>query len=220
MKKDSCNSGPSCISILLLVMVILQAVTLFYLIRPAAQPVYQSLSPEQEKTMEVNNALLTKVSELTTLPNTQPVIAEVLDIDILMQEHPINADVYKDAANGDKVIAYEDKLIIYREDDNTIVYEGKNPNQIMQEQYIEELKEVLGQVGALTALDTKVVPQLSTIADIDVLREGNPELFASAENEDKILAYKERLIIYRPSTNQIIVDTAPAAAPVAPVVTE
>lgn len=221
MKKDSCNCGHSSISVLLFVMVILQAATLFFLVKPTAQPVYQSLSPEQEKTMEVNTDLLTEVAELTTLPKENPVIAEVLDIDILKQEHPVNADVYKDAANGDKVIAYADKLIIYRPDENKIIYEGKNPNQIMQEKYIEELKDVLAKVGALIALDTSAVPQLSTIADIDVLKEGNPGLFANAANEDKILVYEDRLIIYRPSTNQIIVEAAikdgavvPMAAPV------
>ena len=208
MKKEGSNRGNSLISILLFVMVILQAATLFFLIKPTAQPVYQSLSPEQEKTMELNTALLEKVSALTTLPKENPVIAEVLDVDILRQEHPINADVYKDAANGDKVIAYADKLIIYRPDENKVIYEGKNPNQIMQEQYIADLKDVLAKVGALTTLDTKTVPQLSTIADIDKLKAGNPKFFADALNEDKILVYPDRLIIYRPSTNQIIVEAA------------
>jgi hypothetical protein len=200
------TQGMGAVVLLLLVIAIMQAISLYLEFRPVYQPVYQVLSPVQEKTLKENNALLKEVSALTTLPNAEPAIAEVLDVELLKNEHQINAEVYKDAKDGDKVIGYEDRLIIYRPSEKKIVYDGKNPNQILSEQYVAALKEVLTKVSALTTLDQKAVPQLSTIGDVTQLQAQNPSVFANAQNGDSLLLYENRFIIYRASTNQLIYD--------------
>lgn len=194
------------VPLLLLVMVILQAGTLYFLMNPKAQPVYEGLSPEAAQIQEENSALLEKVAKLTSLPTgSSPVIAEVMDVDVLKNEHPVNAQVYVDAVNGDKVIAYEDRLIIYREEENKIIYDGKNPTQLAQEQYIVQ---VLTKVSALADISQDIMPQFSTIGDVDSLRENDSEIFANAANGDNILVYQDRIIIYRLSTDKIILDAA------------
>lgn len=200
------TQGMGAVVLLLLVIAIIQAISLFLEFRPVYHPVYQVLSPAQEKTAKENNALLTEVSALTTLPSTEPAIAEVLDVELLKNEHQINAEVYKDAQDGDKVIGYEDRLIIYRPSEKKIVYDGKNPNQILSEQYAAALKDTLAKVSALTTLDAKAVPQLSTIGDVTQLQTQNPTVFANAQNGDSLLLYENRFIIYRPSSNQLIYD--------------
>lgn len=207
-RKEEGRQSGGMIPLLLLVMVVLQAATLYFLINPKAQAVYEGLSPEAAQMQEENNALLSEVSELTTLPTTAPVIAEVMDVAVLKNEHPVNAQVYADAQDGDKVIAYEDRLNIYREDDNQIIYDGKNPTQLAQEQYLAELQAVLTKVSALTDINPQSVPQLSTIGDVDKLRETDAEVFANAANGDNILVYTDRIIIYRPDSDRIILDAA------------
>ena len=192
--------------LLLLVIAIIQAISLYLQFSPSYQPVYQVLSPTEEKTAKENNVLLTEVSTLTTLPTTEPAIAEVLDVELLKNEHQINAEVYKDAKDGDKVIGYEDRLIVYRPSEKKIIYDGKNPNQILSEQYALALKDTLAKVSALTTLDAKAVPQLSTIGDVTQLQTQNPTVFANAQNGDSLLLYETRFIIYRASTNQLIYD--------------
>jgi hypothetical protein len=200
------NQGMGAVVLLLLVIAVLQAISLYLQFRPAYHPVYQVLSPAQEKTLKENTALLKEVSALTSLPNTEPAIAEVLDVELLKNEHQINGEVYKDAQNGDKVIGYEDRLIIYRPSEKKIVYDGKNPNQILNEQYLAALQDVLGKVSALTTLDSKAVPQFSIIGDVTKLQAQNPNVFAKAQNGDSLLLYENRFIIYRASSNELIYD--------------
>lgn len=196
------------IPLLLLLMVILQGATLYFLMNPKAQAVYQGLSPEQIEVQAENVALLNELKELTTLPNANPVIAEVLDLEVLKNEHPVNAQVYASAMNGDKVIAYEDRLIIYREDGKTIVYDGKNPTQLAQEQYMAELEAVLTKLSSLTEINPQAIPQMSTIGDVDKLKAGDPNVFANAANGDTILVYTDRIIIFRADANKIILNAA------------
>lgn len=204
-RKHSYNGG-GIIPFLLLIMVVLQAITLYFLINPTAQPVYQALSPAQEKMQKENAKILEEVETIVDLPSGQPVVAEVQDIDVLKNEHPINAQVYADAQNGDKVIAYEDRLLIYRPAEQRVVYDGKNPTQLAEEQYMADLQDVLGKVSQLTELDTQTLPQFSTVGDAEKLREQDPNVFAQVVDGDKILVYSNRIIIYRPESNSLILD--------------
>lgn len=200
------TQGMNAVVLLLLVIAVLQAINVYFNVRPVYHPVYQVLSPTQEKTIKENQALLKEVRSLVNLPNAEPSIAEILDVELLKNEHQINAEVYKDAKNGDKVIGYEDRLIIYRPSEKKIIYDGKNPNQILNEQYLAALQDVLEKVSKLTTLDSKATPQFSVIGDVTKLQAQNPKVFAKAQNGDSLLLYENRFLIYRASSNELIYD--------------
>jgi hypothetical protein len=71
-----------------------------------------------------------------------------------------------------------------------------------------ESKNLISDVGKLTTLPANEQPTIATVADLSKLQ-GQP-FFASAQVGDKILIYTNanQIILYRPSTNQIIKSAA------------
>lgn len=68
-----------------------------------------------------NNAdLLTRVSRHMRLPDGNPQIATVANIDNLVKQQPF----FKGAKNGDRVLIYPDKVIVYDEQNDIIVNVG------------------------------------------------------------------------------------------------
>jgi hypothetical protein len=52
------------------------------------------------------------------LPDEQPTIATLVDIDALKEENP---EFYKNAKNGDLLVIYSEKAILFREDEGKII---------------------------------------------------------------------------------------------------
>lgn len=190
---------------LLVALVIVQGATLYFTVFPKDTPVVKGYTQEEREQLKENKALLEKVGKHSVIePTEQAVIATVKDVERLKAANPMNAEVYKDARDGDRVVGLSNRMIIYREGDDSIVYEGKSPAQLQQEQYAAELKRILGNVSQLTNIDPTVQPQLATVVDPDVLQESQPEIYKDALKGDKVLAYPDKVIIYRPTTNTII----------------
>lgn len=67
-----------------------------------------------------NGDLLLRVGRHIRLPETAPQIATVANIDSLVEQQPF----FKGAKNGDKVLIYPDKVIVYDEQNDIIVNVG------------------------------------------------------------------------------------------------
>jgi hypothetical protein len=60
---------------------------------------------------EYNDTILTELQNILLLPEGEPTIVNILDVEVLKKE---NAEFYKNAINGDILIIYTDIAIIYR----------------------------------------------------------------------------------------------------------
>lgn len=99
------------------VVVILLAAGLGYMIwqnQELQKPEAQSKLVEQ-----ANQELVEKVGKIFLLPaGEEPTIANIVDIESLKKN---NEDFYKDAQNGDYLLIYTAKAVIYREPENKVI---------------------------------------------------------------------------------------------------
>lgn len=195
------------IIVLLAVLVVIQGIQLYYTKYPVAQPVVQGATPEQVKIAKENKALLEKVAKLTDInSDEQALILTIDDVEAVRKADPLNEQVYKDAQNGDRIIRFSDRMIIFNEGENKIVYEGKSPVQMQQEQLTADLQSVLSEVSQLTTINPQARPQLLTVAKPEELKKQNPEVYKDVELGDRVLLYTDRVIIYRPTEKKIVFD--------------
>jgi len=68
----------------------------------------------------------------------------------------------------------------------------------------EQTQAVIDSVAKHLLLTEDEEPMVATIVDVDALKEQNPEFYKYAKNDDSILIYSTRAIIYRSSTDMII----------------
>jgi len=73
---------------------------------------------DNQQNAQVAGTLVEKVARLTVIPEGDPTIATVEDIETLETESP---SIYKDAQNGDIVLIYSEKMYIYRESEDKII---------------------------------------------------------------------------------------------------
>ncbi|MFO0702922.1 MAG: hypothetical protein U0514_03645 [Candidatus Andersenbacteria bacterium] len=78
----------------------------------------QSPAHQQQQNLNTNHALVEKVRKLILLPDEQPSIASIVDIAKLKEG---NATFYQDAQNGDTLLIYSTKAVIYRESINQVI---------------------------------------------------------------------------------------------------
>ncbi len=76
---------------------------------------YWNLKQKTEKNDA--KAVVEKLKVLMTVPAEEPLVATITDAIKLKQSEPF----YKNAQNGDKVVIWKDKAVIYRMDQNKIV---------------------------------------------------------------------------------------------------
>jgi hypothetical protein len=167
------------------------------------------INPSAILTRIQNDQVVREVSGLTTINTTEtPVVAVITNANALRDENTIQAEIYKDAQNGDYVIGYTDKMIIYRRQDSSIIYEGETPQlklESTQEELLTNIITAAKDSGAIDR-DSVEVPQVSVISDARQLRQTNPGFYSEAQNGD-ILAYfldSGVLVIYRDETKEII----------------
>lgn len=186
------------------VLQILTTVLLIIIIRP-------SLVFEQASAVGITN----KVSELVSVPPSEvPVIARVgdgrnlTDIETLKSQNEVNAEVYKDAQNGDYVLAYTSKMIIYRAGENRIIYEGRSPQKILEDTQNSIINAVVTKAkkANLIPQDSTETPQVALVSDPNALKSGNPQFYAEAQQNDIVVTFPRSsiVILYRPSNDLII----------------
>lgn len=194
------------IKILALMIIIFQIIILYLLINPI------NLLNQLNAVQVIN-----KVSDLTLVPAGEiPSAIGTIgdnsllpDVETLKKENDIQAQVYKDAKNGDYVIVYSNKMIIFRESENRIIYEGQTPVQILNNNQQTIVSNLIKKVkdSGIIANTNEEAPQLRIITtEIEDLKRSNPEFYGEVKENDiqAIFARENKIIIYRPDTDTIV----------------
>lgn len=211
MQANQSKSGNKIISTMksmkffVFLVVVLQLVIIFILVNPIN--LLNQLSAVQ---------IINKVSSKVVVPpNEVPqVIAQVGDLknlpdaDALKKENAIQAEIYKDAQNGDYVLLYSSKMIIYRSAEDKVIYEGDTPASVLkktQEGLVTKVVSKAKDLGLISA-SSEENPQLSIISDVAALKNENPVFYTNAANNDVIALFQQsgKILLYRPDTDTVI----------------
>lgn len=190
---------------LLAVLIVLQLVILYLVINPIN--LVNQLSAVQ---------IVNRVTAKVAVPPTEVplVVARVGDgrnlpsADDLRKENEIQAQVYKDAQNGDYVISYPSKMVIYRESSDSVLYQGDTPRTILEKSQQEIATKLVAKAKAQGIIpnDSQESPQLSSVTDANELKKQNVTFYANAVNNDVIAVFSTagKIIVYRASNDTII----------------
>lgn len=211
-KKDSPpQKNPSklrFVYLLLLIILILQGSILYLMLKPI------DLVNDYRVSTVINEVL----GKVTTPPGEIPIVLRIgdettlPDIKELQELSEFTKEVYKDAKNGDYVLGFKEKLVIYRRDDNLIVYDGKNPTALENEsrESIRTLaQKIIDKSFEEELLDPKIendVPSLLRVDNLKELQEDDPEFYKDAKEGDIIAQFTENrvILIYREKSEEII----------------
>jgi hypothetical protein len=80
----------------------------------------QDPQAQQARAQRETQELVAQVGKLMVLPEGEPTVATVVDAEALAKEQ----EFFKDAKNGDKVLIYKDKAILFNVDEGRIVNVG------------------------------------------------------------------------------------------------
>lgn len=183
---------------LLVVIAVLQIIMIILILNPAA--IIRNFQNQQ---------LINEVASKTTINTAEnPVIATVTNAQRVRDENAANEQVYKDAQNGDYVLGYSDKMIIYRQSTGTIIYEGANPSTLItnaQQKLIEDITTKAKELG-LVEDESEEIPQISLITDVKSLQTANPEFYSLARNNDivALFAQSQLIVLYNQETATIV----------------
>ncbi len=122
IKKVSYTGSALVIVIILLISSVIALILLYseYVKLEDKLTEHQNISGLSDETGYNNADLLTRVSRHMRLPDGNPQIATVANIDNLVKQQPF----FKGAKNGDRVLIYPDKVIVYDEQNDIIVNVG------------------------------------------------------------------------------------------------
>jgi hypothetical protein len=163
----------------------------------------------QLTTVQTINEVI-KTSKLP--PNELPQVGIIGDkknlqsIEDLKKGNAIDAKIYKDAKDGDYVLGYTSKLVIYRPSEKKVIYDGDTPQQ--------ELAKSQQAVVALVqkkALDSKLindktpVPQASVVTDPEKVKAANG-FYKDVQANDIVANFTspDLIVVYRPSEDKIV----------------
>jgi len=191
--------------VLLILILIVQIAILYFVLSPLN--LLQQLNVVQ---------VINEVSKLTPVPPTEiPSVVAVIgdgtnlpDIDKIKTQNDYNAQVYKDAQNGDYVLAYTNKMIIYRKSTNTVIYNGDSPIALQNAQSTDLTNAVskAAKAASIIPQDNTETPQLSVINDVTKLQGVNAVFYKDAKTGDIVAVYAQaaKIVIYRSSSDTII----------------
>ena len=188
---------------LILVILVMQGLFLYLLINPIN--VLNQLN-------SVN--IINKVTAANNLPiNELPQIGVVgdkkslADADTIRKTNAIDAEVYKDAKDGDYVLGYTTRLVIYRPSEDKVIYDGQSSQQKLQAGQQALVSTVVKQAVAtnLVPKDYALVPQISVVTSAEDLRKGN-DFYKEVVKDDLVATFTNPnlVVVYRPSTQQIV----------------
>jgi hypothetical protein len=131
------------------------------------------------------------------------------DIEELKKGNAIDAEIYKEAKNGDYAVGYTSKLIIYRPSDKKIVYDGETPQQKLAK--AQQSQVALVSTVSKAALDANLItdktpaPQASVVTDPEKVKTSNA-FYKDVTANDIIATYTnpDLVVIYRPAENKIV----------------
>lgn len=161
------------------------------------------------------NQLINKIGTLTSIPNETPLAMGQLGVNSfpsseqLKEQDLESAQVYKDALDQDYLVIYSTKMIIFRESENRIIYEGPTPNQIFLENQKDIAEKLIAKAKeqGIISQDSAEAPYLKQITtDLEDLKDVNSAFYNNAAVSDviAILVIENKLILYRPSNDSIV----------------
>lgn len=188
---------------LILVILVMQGLFLYLLINPIN--VLNQLN---------SVSIINKVTATNNLPiNELPQIGVVgdkktlADAETIRKTNTIDAEVYKDAKDGDYVLGYTTRLVIYRPSEDKIIYDGQSSQQKLQFGQQAIISGIIKQATAanLIAKDYSGIPQISVVTSAEELRKGN-DFYRDVVKDDLIATFTNPslVVIYRPTTQQIV----------------
>ncbi len=131
------------------------------------KPVQQQLSAEQvqqiqqqqqlEQTNQVYNTIISRVNQLMVVPQTQPEISVITDIQVFLAQYP----AFAGAQTGDAVLVYPDRVIVYSPANNRIVNSVLIPADV-QRKNAEQRQKQLEQQQNISAPATKTAPAVES----------------------------------------------------------
>lgn len=167
------------------------------------------INPKRVYNNYKQDRVIARAEELAKVdPAQKPVVAVVSDAEKLRGEEPVQKEVYKDAKNGDYVLAYTDTLIIYRKNEDKLIYSGDTPRVLLsksQQELIKGLTEAVTKQELVSA-DAAKSPQLLAVTDPAKLRKQDANFFALAKESDLIAYFPdaEVVVLYRPAEGKIL----------------
>ncbi len=183
---------------------------LFIFVGLLAANLYFTINPPYLRDYNLRQQIIDELSELSTVNVFEnPVFDIIKDTELLKSQSDINAEVYKDAQNGDFVVAFNDKLIVYRRDERKIVYEGDTPREKLNKLTREVAQLVIDKAVAeelITLTDDMEAPQLSVIQDVEVVKQQDPIFYNEAREGDIIAVFAQQgvIVLYRQATGEIV----------------
>jgi len=156
-----------------------------------------------------NYQVLSEVKAKVSITSTDtPVVAKVQDAEALRNENAIQEEIYKDAMNGDYVIGYSDRLIIYRRSEGKIIYDGDTPSSRLSknnELIAEKIASKLVSAGVFTGDNTEV-PQMTLVSDPSKFVAQDPTFYAQLKANDIIAVYNDSklIVIYRFDEDRVL----------------
>ncbi len=182
----------------LYIIIILELIAIIYLLNPIS--IYNNFQNKQ--------AVASVGTLAQNIPSEEPVVAVVTDADKLRGENGIQAEIYKDAQNGDYVLGYTNRMIIYRQSSNKIIYDGGTPQmklQDAQQGLVEQIVDVVKNAG-LISRDATETPQVSVINDVVSLKKTDETFYVNVRNGDLLVLFpqNEVIVLYNVNTKEII----------------
>ncbi len=191
-------------NVLLVLILILQILLIYVTVNP----------PNLFNQLNVVN-VLNRVSEKVAVPPQElPVLAMIGDgknlpkIDELKRLNKVNEEVYDGARDGDFVLLYSSKMVIYRSSEDRIIYEGDSPAAILQKKQQGLLSQIisLAKERNIVSTDSQEVPVLNQVTDPTIVRQMNPKFYQDVQVDDIVAIFNQsaKILIYRPSIGALV----------------
>ena len=191
------------ISLSLLVIIALQLTIIYLVFRPI------NILGQLDSVKIINEATKEAQAPVNELPQVG-VIGDkkvLASLDEIKKGNAIDAEIYKDAKDGDYVLGYTSKIIIYRPSEKRVVYNGDTPQQKLakSQEALVNLVIKSAQNAKLIPADYKLQPQISVVNDAENLKKQS-DIYADVMKDDLvgIFSNPNLIVIYRPSTASIV----------------
>lgn len=157
----------------------------------------------------LNKKVIKEVADQVDVnPYEVPTIAVIANAESLKSGNVIQAQIYQDAQDGDFVLGYSNKMVIYRRDSKEVIYDGDSPGATLtktQQKVSEEIRALAIGQGLLTP-ETTEEPQLSVVSDPQKLKERDDKFYADIQEGDVVAVFSDAglIILYRQETGAIV----------------
>ncbi len=177
--------------------------------------VFSTLNPgkifEQLNTVQkVNNATKKIPNPPASLPSSIGTVGDKVTLasaDEIRKGNAIDAEVYKDAKDGDLVMSYNNRLVILRDSESKPIYDGETPAQKLansNNNLVNKLIEQAKKSGLFTE-NPKLQPVTAVVQNPDEVKKTN-SFYKDVLQNDVIAEFKDsgQVLIYRPSEDRVI----------------